>query len=187
MTASTTPELSMTTNERNILNSTDRLSESRYILIHYDGSCFDNPGPGGYAAVLRGMDGATKLKSKTIRGYEAEPTTNNRIEMTAAIAALEVIKPGEAEPIVVYGDSSLVAKGMKEWVPSWTCRGWKNSDGKPVANRNLWQRLIATSEGEPIEWRWVKGHAGDRRNEEVDCLARAEMQTARAMSYGFAA
>jgi ribonuclease HI len=177
----------MTTDERNTLNSTDKLPEGRYILIHYDGSCFGNPGPGGHAAVLRRMDGDTELRRKTVPGREAGDTTNVRMEMTAAVAALGAIKPGEAETIVIYGDSSLVTKGMTEWVPDWTRKGWKNSDGKPVANRDLWERLIAASEGKSIEWRWVKGHAGDQRNKEVDRLARAEMQTARAVSFGFAA
>ena len=187
MTASTTLEPSMTTNGRNILNSTDRLPESRHILIHYDGSCSGNPGPGGHAAVLRRMDGDTELIRKTVRGHEAGDTTNVRMEMTVAAAALEAIKPGEAETIVMYGDNSLVTKGMTEWVPNWLRKDWKNSDGKSVANRDLWERLIAAATGKTVQWRWVKGHAGDRRNEEVDRLARAEMQTARAASFGFAA
>jgi ribonuclease HI len=177
----------MTTDERNILNSTDRLPEGRYILIHYDGSCFVNPGPGGHAAVLRRMHGDAELRRMTVRGHEAGDTTNVRMEMTAAAAALEAIKPGEAETIVMYGDSSLVRKGMMEQVPNWERKGWKNSDGKPVANRDLWERLIAASEAKFIEWRWVKGHTGDPRNEEVDRLAKVEMQTARAASFGFAA
>jgi ribonuclease HI len=174
-------------NERNTLNSTDRLPEGRYILIHYDGSCSGNPGPGGYAAVLRRMDGNNELRRKTVRGHEVGETTNVRMEMTAAAVALEAIKPEEAETIVIYNDNSLVTKGMTEWVPNWVRRGWKASGGKPVANRDLWERIIAASAGKSIEWRWVKGHAGDRRNEEVDSLARAETAKARAASYGFAA
>jgi ribonuclease HI len=133
------------------------------------------------------MDGDTELRRKTVRGYEAQQTTHVRMDMTAAAAALEAIKPGEAETIVIYGDNSFVTKGMMEWVPNWLRKGWKNSDGKPAANRDLWQRLIAASERKSVDWRWVKGRAGDRRNEEVDRLARAEMQTARAASFGFAA
>jgi len=174
------------TNARITLNTTDRLPEGRHILIHYDGSCSGNPGPGGYAAVLRRMDGDTELRRKTVKGHEAEPTTNVRMEMTAAAAALEAVKPGEAEIIVIYGDNSLVTKGMTEWVSNWGRRGWKTSDGKPVANRDLWERLIAATVDKTVEWRWVKGHAGDTRNGEVDRLARAGTQKALAASYGFA-
>lgn len=161
------------------MNTANRLPAGRYILIHADGSCFGNPGPGGYAAVLRRMDGENELKRRVVRAPEPEPTTNVRMEMTAAASALEAIKPGEADPIVIYSDNSLVSRGMSDWVHKWPSKGWKGSDRKPVANRDLWERLIAAAEGKTVEWRWVKGHAGDPRNEEVDKLARKEMEKAR--------
>ncbi len=168
------------------ITSTPR-HQGHYILIHYDGSCFGNPGPGGHAAVLRRMDGNTELKRMTVSGHESEQTTNNRMEMTAAAAALEVIKPEEVGPIIMYGDSDLVSKGMTEWIPNWIKRDWKNASRKSVLNRDLWERLLAAAEGKTITWKWVKGHAGNPHNEEVDRIARDEMQTARAKSFGFAA
>ena len=176
------------------MTTVETAREGKHILIYADGSCGGNPGPGGYAAVLRRMDGATVLKPRCVRGQSPEETTNVRMEMTAAARALEEVKPGEPEPIVIYCDNQLVVKGMTEWLPNWIANGWKGSDRKPVANRDLWERLIAATEGKIIEWRWVKGHAGHPYNEEVDRLARAQMekarkqvQSAQAAMYGFTA
>jgi len=133
------------------------------------------------------MDSSSELKKLRVRGQEAGETTNVRMEMTAAARALEAVKPGEPEPIVIYCDNLLVVNGMTGWVQKWAVKGWRGSDGKPVANRDLWERLLAAAEGKTIEWRWVKGHAGHPYNEEVDRLARAQMEEARAVFYGFAA
>ncbi len=158
-----------------------------HILIYTDGSCHGNPGPGGYAAVLRRMDGITEIKKRILRGLEPSATTNNRMELAAAVAALDLIKATEPLPIVVMCDSEYVAKGMTEWLPKWLSNGWLASGKKPVANRDLWERIRAASVGKAIEWRWVKAHAGNALNEEVDRLARQQMEKARVEFYGFAA
>lgn len=165
----------------------DAARHGKHILIYTDGSCSPNPGPGGHAAVLRRMDGGTQLRRVRVRGASADETTNVRMEMTAIAQALEVIKPGETEPIVIFSDNRLVLDGMAGWLQKWIVNGWRKSDKKPVENRDLWERIIAASEGKSIEWRWVKGHAGHPYNEEVDRLARAQMEKARAAFYGFAA
>jgi ribonuclease HI len=133
------------------------------------------------------MDGDTQLKKVRVRGAVAEETTNVRMEMTAIAKALEVVKPGEAEPIVIYSDNRLVLDGMSGWLQKWITNGWRKADKKPVENRDLWERLVAASAGKTIEWRWVKSHIGHPYNEEVDKLARAQMEEARAAFYGFAA
>lgn len=161
--------------------------EGLHILIYADGSCHVNPGPGGYAAVLRRMDGNTpRKKPKVLVGHDID-STNVRMEMTAVAAALEFLRPGEPEPIVIYSDNNLIASGMNDWVRNWVARGWRKSDGKPVENRDLWERLLAAADSKAVEWRWVRGHAGHPYNEEVDRLARRQMEHARAASYGFAA
>jgi len=159
----------------------------RHILIYADGSCSGPPGPGGYAAVLRRMDGSTELRRKAVLGFEPEPTTNVRMEMTAVAAALEAIKAGEPEPIIIYSNSNLLANGMLEWAPVWVANDWRKKDKSAVVNSDLWQRLIAASEGKCIDWRWVKGHAGNVQKGEVNRLARTQMQKALALSFGFAA
>ncbi|MEQ1942394.1 ribonuclease H [Mesorhizobium sp. VNQ89] len=109
------------------------------------------------------------------------------MELTAVAVALEFLKPDEPEPIMVYCDSRQVHDGMTEWVPGWLVKGWKGSNGKTVKNRDLWERILAASEGKSIEWRWVRGHAGHPFNEEVDRLAREQTAIALPASYGFAA
>ena len=99
-------------------------------------------------------------------------TTNNRMEMMAAIKALEAIKPGFSGPIVLFTDSTYVLKGITEWIHGWKKRGWKKSDKKPVINKDLWQQLDALNSVRDIQWKWVKGHAGDVGNEKADELAR---------------
>ncbi len=176
------------TNERNTLLNIEAAHEGKHILIYTDGSCHGGRGPGGYAAVLRRMDGnVLRKKPKTVADCEPTETTNVRMEMTAAARALEVVKPGEPEPIIIYCDNELVVKGMTEWLPNWIANGWKGSDRKPVANRDLWERLLAATEGKSTEWRWVKGHAGHPGNVEVDRLAREQMAKARPLFYGFVA
>ena len=133
--------------------------------IHTDGACLGNPGPGGWAALLRwrGIE-------RELAGGEAD-TTNNRMELMAAIAALEALK--EACDATLHTDSQYVRQGITEWMPNWIRRGWKTAGGDPVKNRDLWERLHAACARHDIDWRWVKGHAGDPDNERVDQLARA--------------
>jgi len=133
--------------------------------IHTDGACLGNPGPGGWAALL-----CHQGRERELAGGEAL-TTNNRMELLAAIMALEALK-GPCH-VVLSTDSQYVQKGIGEWLPNWIRRGWKTAGGDPVKNKDLWERLQAASAPHKIEWRWVKGHAGHVENERVDKLARA--------------
>ncbi len=135
------------------------------IEIHTDGACSGNPGPGGWGALLR--SGTTE---KELSGGELL-TTNNRMEMMAAICALESLKcPCHID---LYTDSQYVQKGISEWLPGWVRKGWKNAKGEAVKNQDLWQRLLSASAPHSVKWHWVKGHAGHAENERVDALARA--------------
>ena len=139
------------------------------VTIYTDGACSGNPGPGGWGAVL--MYGAHK---KEISGGEAE-TTNNRMELTAVITALELLK----EPCIVelWSDSKYVIDGLeKGWAAGWKSRGWKKSDGKPALNPDLWERLLALTAKHTVTYVWVKGHAGHPYNERCDALAVAEAE-----------
>ncbi|HEV3180723.1 MAG TPA: ribonuclease HI [Steroidobacteraceae bacterium] len=135
------------------------------IEIYTDGACRGNPGPGGWAALLRRGE-----HEKEISG--AEPlTTNNRMELTAVIRALEALKrPARA---ILYTDSEYVRRGIREWLPDWKARGWRTAARKPVKNLDLWQRLDQLAAGHQIEWHWVPAHAGVPGNERVDRLANA--------------
>ena len=110
-------------------------------------------------------------KEKTLKGGEAE-TTNNRMEMMAAIKALEAIKPGYQGEVTLWTDSTYVLKGITEWIHGWKKRGWKKSDKKPVVNADLWKELDAINAQYDVDWNWVKGHAGEEGNERADELAR---------------
>jgi ribonuclease HI len=133
------------------------------VEIYTDGACRGNPGPGGWAAVL-----SVKGREKEISG--AEPlTTNNRMELTAVIRALEALKRPVAANI--YTDSEYVRRGITEWLPGWKARGWRTADKKPVKNQDLWEQLDALAARHSIEWHWVPGHAGVPGNERVDALA----------------
>lgn len=138
----------------------------KQVEIHTDGACLGNPGPGGWAALLRWRDVERELS-----GGEAR-TTNNRMELMAAIAALEVLK--EPCTVVLTTDSQYVRQGITEWMAGWLRRGWKTAGGEPVKNRDLWERLHAAASRHAVDWRWVKGHAGHPENERVDQLARAQ-------------
>jgi ribonuclease HI len=131
-----------------------------------DGSCRPNPGPGGWAAVLRSADGQTLRLS----GAEMD-TTNNRMELRAAIAALEALPLSSR--VVLFTDSEYVQKGITEWVPGWVRRGWITAKGKPVENRDLWEALIAAAAPHDVTWQWVRGHADNTMNVHVDALANA--------------
>jgi ribonuclease HI len=131
--------------------------------IFTDGACRGNPGPGGWGALLRCGD-----KEKTIYGGEVD-TTNNRMEITAAIEALSALK--QPCKVVLTTDSEYVRQGITSWVENWKKRGWKTANKKPVKNVDLWQRLEQEAARHQIEWRWVKGHSGHRENEIADQLA----------------
>jgi ribonuclease HI len=135
------------------------------IEIYTDGACRGNPGPGGWAALLRRGE-----REKEISGAELL-TTNNRMELTAVIRALEALKrPARAS---LYTDSEYVRRGIREWLPDWKARGWRTAARKPVKNLDLWQRLDQLAAGHQIEWHWVPAHAGVPGNERVDRLANA--------------
>ncbi len=131
--------------------------------VYTDGACKGNPGPGGWGALLRIGD-----HEKELFGGETD-TTNNRMELTAVIEALRVLK--RACKVRVHTDSQYVQKGISEWLANWRRRGWRTSDGKPVKNQDLWQALDELAGGHEIEWHWVKGHAGHPENERADALA----------------
>jgi ribonuclease HI len=135
------------------------------IVIYTDGACKGNPGPGGWGVLLQ--SGATE---KELWGGEAV-TTNNRMELTAVIEALKALK--RPRDVLLYLDSEYVRKGITEWLPGWKARGWKTAARQPVKNVDLWQALDALVQagGHRIDWRWVKGHAGDPGNERADMLA----------------
>lgn len=133
------------------------------IEIFTDGACRGNPGPGGWGALIRQAG-----KEKTLYGGEAE-TTNNRMELMAAIMALESLKrPGKVR---LTTDSEYVKKGISQWVHAWKARGWRTADKKPVKNKDLWLRLDAIAQTHEIEWLWVRGHTGHPENERADQLA----------------
>ena len=151
--------------------------ETTRILIHTDGACIGNPGPGGFAATIRRFNGATETGVKTIQGDEPD-TTSNRMEMTAAIMALCCTRTDEAAPITIRSDSQLLIKGMNEWLPGWAAKGWKNAKGEAIKNRDLWEILVTLSKGRTITWEWTKGHADDPMNNEVDAIANAAARKA---------
>lgn len=134
-----------------------------HVVIYTDGACRGNPGPGGWGALL--TSGETR---KAISGFAAQ-TTNNRMELQAALEALLALK--QPCRITLWTDSEYLRKGMTEWLPGWKARGWKTAAKQPVKNADLWQALEAASARHRIDWRWVKGHAGDPGNEAVDRLA----------------
>ena len=142
-------------------------TELKSILIFTDGACSGNPGPGGWAAILSAAG-----RTREMNGGEAH-TTNNRMELMAAISALEALtRPSAVE---LHTDSQYVRNGVTQWLKGWKARGWKTADRQPVKNVDLWQRLEAAFERHEVAWHWVKGHAGDPMNERADALARAGM------------
>ncbi|MCX8048363.1 MAG: ribonuclease HI [Methylohalobius sp.] len=134
-----------------------------WVEIYTDGACRGNPGPGGWGALLR-------WRSKERELFGAEPaTTNNRMELTAAISALEALK--RPSRVVLHTDSVYLMQGITSWLPQWLKRGWKTSAGKPVKNLDLWQRLLKAMAPHQIQWQWVRGHSGHPENERADRLA----------------
>ena len=141
-------------------------------FAYTDGACSGNPGPGGWGVLLQAKDGETILKERELKGGEAE-TTNNRMELLAAINALEALARDTA--ITVVTDSAYVKNGVTGWIHGWKRNGWKTSSRKPVKNVELWQRLDDAQARHQVTWEWVKGHAGHPENERADELARAGM------------
>jgi len=137
-----------------------------------DGACSGNPGPGGWGALLQAREGATVLRERELKGGEAH-TTNNRMELLAAIHALEALE--RPATITVVTDSAYVKGGITEWLSGWKRKGWKTSTKKPVKNEDLWRRLDEAAQRHKVTWTWVKGHAGHPENERADELARAGM------------
>lgn len=138
--------------------------DGQIVEIFCDGACSGNPGPGGYGAILR-YGG----HEKEIRGGARE-TTNNRMELSAAIEALRLLTRPCA--VTVTTDSQYLVKGITEWISGWRRNGWRNSKKEPVLNRDLWEQLLAVTEKHSVQWKWVRGHAGHAENERCDQLAR---------------
>jgi len=142
------------------------------VSIHTDGACSGNPGPGGWGAILRWAGHERELSG-------AEPhTTNNRMELTAAIEALEALK--RPCTIDLHTDSQYLRQGITQWIHGWKRNGWRTADKKPVKNADLWQRLDAAIARHDVRWHWVRGHAGDALNERADELARQAIAAMRA-------
>lgn len=142
-----------------------------HVIIHTDGACSGNPGPGGWGAILSFGD-----KEKGLKGSEAH-TTNNRMELMAAISALEALK--KPCRVDLHTDSQYVQNGISSWIKGWKKNGWRTADKKPVKNVDLWQRLDGALANHDVHWHWVKGHVGHELNERADQLARdaiAEMR-----------
>jgi len=133
------------------------------VEIYTDGACRGNPGPGGWAAVLLSND-----QERVLQGAETH-TTNNRMELTAAVRALDAL----TQPcrVILYTDSEYVQRGISEWLLAWKARGWKTANRKAVKNQDLWQQLDTATSRHAVDWRWVRGHAGNAGNERVDRLA----------------
>ncbi len=146
------------------------MTELSEVEIFTDGACRGNPGPGGWAAILRyhGVE-------KELSGYEPE-TTNNRMEMTAAIAGLEALK--RRCSVRLYSDSQYLRDGITKWIHGWKQRGWRTADKRPVKNVDLWRQLDAAAVRHAVSWEWVRGHAGHPENERADALARGRIAEA---------
>ena len=143
------------------------------LFAYTDGACSGNPGPGGWGALLRATEGGKIIKERELSGGEAD-TTNNRMELLAAIHALESLN--RASSITVITDSAYVKNGVTSWIFGWKRNGWRTSNKKPVKNVELWQRLDEAQARHIVTWEWVKGHAGHPENERADELARAGME-----------
>lgn len=141
------------------------------VEAYADGACKGNPGPGGWGVLLR-EEGV----ERELHGGEAA-TTNNRMELTAVIRALEALAPQRR--VRLYTDSQYVQKGMTEWILDWKRRGWRTADRKPVKNQDLWMRLDELARGHQVEWHWVRGHDGHPGNERADALANLGVEDAR--------
>ena len=142
------------------------------LYVYTDGACSRNPGPGGWGAIMIAKEGDTVVKERELKGGQAM-TTNNQMEMMAAISALEALD--RPTVVTVVTDSSYVKDGITSWIHGWKKRGWVNAAKKPVKNVELWKRLDIAQARHKVTWKWVKGHAGHPENERADELARAGM------------
>ena len=142
------------------------------LYAYTDGACSGNPGPGGWGVLLLAKDGETTVKTRSLSGGSAE-TTNNQMELTAAIMALEALQ--RPSSITIVTDSSYVKDGMTKWISSWKKNGWKTAAKKAVKNEELWKKLDVATQRHEVSWEWIKGHAGHVENEEADELARNGM------------
>jgi ribonuclease HI len=140
------------------------MSENDTVVVYTDGACSGNPGPGGWGSVM-----TYRGHRRELSGGEPE-TTNNRMELMAAIAALEALS--RSCRVELHTDSTYVMKGITEWMSAWKARGWKTSAKKPVLNKDLWERLDTAADRHDVKWHWVKGHSGVPENERADELAR---------------
>jgi ribonuclease HI len=147
------------------------------LFAYTDGACSGNPGPGGWGVVLEARDGATLVKSRELSGAEPQ-TTNNRMEMMAAIVTLETLE--RPSVLTVVTDSTYLKDGITGWIHGWKANGWKTASKKPVKNTDLWQRLDAAQARHRVTWEWIKGHAGHEQNERADELARAGIKALKA-------
>ncbi|WP_371225513.1 ribonuclease HI [Roseovarius sp. 2305UL8-3] len=143
------------------------------LVAYTDGACSGNPGPGGWGVLLRAMQGGEIVKERELSGGEPD-TTNNRMELLAAIHALETLE--RASTITIITDSAYVKNGVTGWIHGWKRNGWKTSNKKPVRNVELWQRLDEAQARHDVTWEWIKGHAGHEGNERADELARMGME-----------
>ena len=141
-------------------------ADAKQVQVHTDGACLGNPGPGGWGALLR-----FRGRERELSGGEPH-TTNNRMELMAAIMALEALR--EPCEVVLHTDSQYVRQGITLWMPNWLRRNWRTAGGDAVKNQDLWERLHGAAARHRVDWRWVKGHSGDPDNERVDQLARAQ-------------
>jgi ribonuclease HI len=142
------------------------------LFAYTDGACSGNPGPGGWGVLMIAREGSAIVKERTLSGGEPH-TTNNRMELLAAISALEAL--ARASEITIITDSAYVKNGVTDWIHGWKRNGWRTAGKDPVKNVDLWQRLDAAQAGHKVIWRWIKGHAGHTENERADELARAGM------------
>ncbi len=142
------------------------------LIAYTDGACSGNPGPGGWGVLLQARDGERLIKERMLKGGEAD-TTNNRMELMAAIRSLEALN--RPSTITIVTDSAYVKNGITSWLHGWKRNGWKTAAKKPVKNADLWQRLDEAQARHDVSWKWVKGHAGHPENERADELARAGM------------
>jgi len=143
------------------------------LFAYTDGACSGNPGPGGWGVLLQAKQAGQVIKERELCGGEAD-TTNNRMELLAAITALETLE--RASTITIVTDSAYVKNGVTGWIFGWKRNGWRTSNKKPVKNVELWQRLDNAQERHKVTWQWVKGHAGHPENEQADALARKGME-----------
>lgn len=144
---------------------------ARTLVLATDGACLGNPGPGGWAVVIRERDSDNHVRRSAIAGCAEGDTTNNRQELQAAIEALRYAREASYTEITIFTDSQYVTKGVTQYLPSWKANGWRKSDRKPVLNRDLWETLDALLDGLEVRWEWTRGHAGHPLNDLADKVA----------------